>query len=205
MQTINTGREQAHAPTNATTNVHANATTNVHASVATLTRSGCSDAPQGAEQVHSLVVLVADRPGSVDRVVGVLRRRRAQIQSFNLSQTETSDIVRITALVKDTKVGVDQLFEQVRKIVDVREAGHALAQEAFVREMALVNVSTISTSADSIISAGQSFDARVVETNSESVTLEATGTEEQVVAFIDAMRVYGICDVARSGCVALVR
>src|SRR5215472_4785335 len=169
------------------------------------TRTGCSNAPQGTEQVHTLVVLVADRPGSVDRVVGVLRRRRAQLQSFNLSQTETPDIVRITALVRDTKVGIDHLFEQIRKIVDVREASHAPAQEAFLREMVLVNVSTISASTDTIISTAQQFDARAIETTSESVTLEVTGTEEQVTAFIEAMRIYGICDVARSGCVALVR
>ena|SRR5579859_3547604 len=171
----------------------------------TLTRTGCSDAPQGTERVHTLIVLVADRPGAVDRVVGVLRRRRAHIQSFNLSQTETPDIVRITALVKDTKVGVDHLFEQVRKIIDVREASHALAQDAFLREMALVNVSTISASADTIISASQPFAARTIETTAESVTLEITGTAEQVTAFIEAMCIYGIRDVARSGCVALAR
>jgi acetolactate synthase-1/3 small subunit len=155
------------------------------------------------ERVHTLIILVADRPGSVDRVVGVLRRRRAHLQSFNLSQTETLDIVRITALVKDTKVGMDHLFEQVRKIVDVREASHALAQDAFLREMALVNVSTISASVDTIVSAGQQFNARAIETTSESVTLEVTGTEEQVTAFIETMRTCGSCDVARSGCVAL--
>src|SRR5215469_2366185 len=123
----------------------------------TIARTGCSDAPQGMERVHTLLVLVFDRPGAVDRVVGVLRRRRAHLQSFNLSQTETPDVVRITALVKDTKVGVDHLFEQIRKIVDVREASHALAQEAFLREMALVNVSTASASVATIMSAAQQF------------------------------------------------
>lgn len=186
---INTnGWGQAHTPTYATT----------------ITRTGCSNAPQGTEQVHTLVVLVADRPGSVDRVIGVLRRRRARLQSFNLSQSETPDLVRITALVKDTEVGVEHLFEQVRKIVDVRQAKHALAEQATLREMALVNVSTISAAADAIISAGQQFGARVVETTPESVTLGVTGTEEQITACIEAMRIYGVCDVARSGCVALV-
>lgn len=171
----------------------------------TMNRTGCSDAPQGAERIHTLIILVVDRPGAVDRVVGVLRRRRAQLQSFNLSQTETPDLVRITALVKDTKVGVDHLFEQVRKIVDVREAIHAPAQDVLLREMALVNVSTISASADTVINAAQQLDARTVETTPESITLEMTGTEEQVTAFIEAMRIYGIHDVARSGSVALAR
>jgi acetolactate synthase-1/3 small subunit len=170
-----------------------------------MTRTGCSNAPQGTEQVHTLVILVADRPGSVDRVVGVLRRRRAKLQSFNLSQSETPDLVRITALVKDTEVGVEHLFEQVRKIVDVRQVRQALAEQATLRETALVNVSTISASADTIISAGQEFGARTVETTADSVTLGVTGTEEQITAFIEAMRIYGLGDVARSGCVALVR
>jgi acetolactate synthase I/III small subunit len=169
------------------------------------TRTGCSNAPQGTERVHTLVVLVADRPGSVDRVVGVLRRRRAQLQSFNLSQSETPEIVRITALVKDTEVGVEHLFEQIRKIVDVRQASHIPAQEAILREMALVNVSTISASADTIISTSQQFGASTVEITSESVTLQAVGTEEQITAFIEAMRIYSIRDVARSGCIALIQ
>ena len=178
-------------------NTPENATTSI--------RTGCSDVPQGSEQVHALVALVTDRPGAVDRVVGVLRRRRAQLQSFNLSQTETPDVVRITALVRDTKVGIDHLFEQVRKIIDVREASHAPVQDTFLREMALVNVSTISASAETILATAQQLGARAIETTSEAVTLEVTDTEEQVSAFIEAMRIYGICDVARSGCVALVR
>jgi acetolactate synthase-1/3 small subunit len=170
----------------------------------TTIRTGCSDAPQGTEQVHTLVVLVNDRPGSVDRVVGVLRRRRAQLHSLNLTQSDTPEIVRIAALVKDTKVGMDNLFEQVRRIVDVRQASHAPAQQAMMREMALVNVSTISASADTIISASRQFGAIVVETTSETVTLQVTGTEDQITAFVAAMRIYGVCDVARSGCVVSI-
>ena len=173
---------------------------------ATTTRTGCSDAPQGTERVHTLVVLVADRPGSVDRVVGVLRRRRAHIQSFNLSQSETPDVVRITALVKDTKVGVEHLFEQVRKIVDVREASHTPAEEAIMREMALVKVNIISTVANaipSILDVAQVYRARVVSTTPEQVTIELMGTEEMVTDFIESVSKFGICDVARSGCLSL--
>ena len=170
----------------------------------TVTRTGCSDAPQGTEQVHTLVVYVADRPGAVDRVVGVLRRRRAQLHSFNLSQSETPEIVRITALVKGTNVGIDNLVAQVRRIVDVRQASHTPARQAMMREMALVSVSTISASVDTIISTSQQFGAIAIETTPESVALQVTGTEEQITAFIAAMRNFDICDVARSGCVALM-
>jgi acetolactate synthase I/III small subunit len=168
------------------------------------TRTGCSDAPQGTEEVHTLVILVVDRPGSVDRVVGVLRRRRAQLHSFNLSQTDTPEVVRITALVKDTKVGIEHLFEHIRKIIDVREANHTPARYASMREMALVSVSTKDASVETILSASQKFDARTIETASESITLEVTGTEEQITAFVEAMRTYGVCDLARSGYIALV-
>ena len=84
-------------------------------------RAGYSDLPRGAEFVHVLIALVEDRPGAVDRVVGVLRRKRANTQSLSMGRSETPDVVRITALVKDLDVSVDNLAEQVRKVADVRQ------------------------------------------------------------------------------------
>ena len=167
------------------------------------TRTGCSDAPQGTEQVHTMTILVTDRPGSTDRVVGVLRRRRAKLLSLNLSQSETPDVMRITALVKDTNVGIEHLLEQMRKVVDVREVRHIDAQHTLMREMALIKVGTTSASADTIITAAHRFDGRVVEHSANFVILEVMGEEEKVCSFIETMRSYGIVDLARSSGISL--
>ncbi len=84
-------------------------------------RSGQSNLPQGVEQAHTLIIKVEDRPGAVDRVIGLLRRRRANMQTFVLGRSEQPEIVRITVVVNDSEVALEHLVEQMRKIVDVRQ------------------------------------------------------------------------------------
>src|SRR5690348_11154631 len=105
-------------------------------------RAGYSDAPRGSECVHILTALVEDRPGAVDRVVGVLRRKRANTLSLALGPSGTPDVVRITAQVKDSDVSVENLVEHLRKVFDVREVINLTSQQAIVRTLALVQVNT---------------------------------------------------------------
>jgi acetolactate synthase I/III small subunit len=174
----------------------------VMTSSATLvTRTGCSDVPQGNEHIHALVLQVVDRPGSVDRVVGVLRRRRARLQSFNLSQSSMSDMMHITVLVKDTEVGIEHLFEQLRKIVDVKHIESVLTRGTDVRELVLMRVSTGAEAAEEIKRVAQQFGARIVEAGADAVVLEMSGSEAEVAAFLAAMSSYKIQEVVRSGSV----
>ena len=83
-------------------------------------RTGQSDAPPGASRTHTLVVLAHDRHGTLDRIVNVLRRRRARMQAFAIGRNELPNVVRITIVMNDSEVGVEQLVEQLRKIVDVQ-------------------------------------------------------------------------------------
>ncbi len=166
-------------------------------------RPGCSDAEQGTACMHTLVVLVHDRPGSVDRVVGVLRRRRAKTLSLNLCQSETPDVVRITALVKDSEVGVDHLIEHLRKIVDVRQVSNLVEPEAVQRELFLVKVTSTASSSSALIETAQRFGACAVAIAPEAVTFEVAGNEEKLSACLDALRPYGIRELARSGSVAV--
>ena len=172
--------------------------------IGTANRAGTTDAPLGTERVYTLIVLVEDRPGAIDRVVGVLRRRRAKMQSLTLSQCETPNTVRVTALVKDAEVVVEQVIEQLRKIIDVRQVMNVTDQQAVVRELALITVDTRSASLHVIIEVGHQFGAAVADVTSDSVILESTGSVEQLERLIDALQAFGIREIARSGCVASV-
>lgn len=168
------------------------------------TRAGTMDAAAGAERIYTLAVLVEDRPGAIDRVVGALRRRRAKMQSLTISQCETPNRVRVIALVKDAEVVVEQVIEQLRKIVDVRQVMNVTDQQAIVRELALITVDTKSASLHAIIEVGHQFGASIADVTDDSVILESTGSVEQLERLIDALRVFGIREIARSGCVASV-
>ena len=174
-------------------------------STAPTTRAGQANAPQGTERTHTLVVFVEDRPGSVDRVVGSLRRRRANMQTLTLAPGEQPDMVRITTLVKDSEVGVEHLVEQLRKIVDVQQVLNLTTEQAVTRELALVKVKATPENLNEIIEAGHQFGACIVDATPEVVTLEVTGSEEKLQKFIGQLQGYGIREVARSGRVAIAR
>jgi acetolactate synthase I/III small subunit len=168
-------------------------------------RSGQSNKPQGTEQDHTLIALVEDRPGAVDRVVGLMRRRRANMHTLVLGRSELPDVVRVTVVVNDSEVGADQLVEQLRKIVDVRRVFNVTSQLAVSRELALIKVSSTPVSFNTIVELGHHFGAHAVDIASESVTLEVTGSEEKIEKLVDSLQEYGIREIARSGRVAMVR
>ncbi len=173
--------------------------------IAAIERSGQTGAPQGTERAHTLIVLVNDRPGSVDRVVGLLRRRRANMQTLVLAHSERPEVVRVTIVVKDSEVGVDQLVEQLRKIVDVRQVTNLSSQQAVTRELALIKVNNTESRFHEIIERSQLFGAYAADVTPEAIILEVVGSEEKVTKLVELLREYGIREIARSGSIAMAR
>ncbi|GCE06424.1 acetolactate synthase small subunit [Dictyobacter aurantiacus] len=171
----------------------------------TTPRAHHSNAPQGTEKTHTLIILVQDRPGSVDRVVGVLRRRRSMLQSLSIAPGAQSEMFRITAQVKDAEVVVDHLVAQIQKVVDVQHVANVSSEQAITRELAIIQVETANADSNAIISTGQPFGAVVIDATPEAVTLEVTGDAAKIAEALAAFQQYGIRDVARSGPVALTR
>jgi acetolactate synthase-1/3 small subunit len=179
--------------------------------ISTAVRAGYSDLPRETEALHVLIISVEDRLGAVDRVVGTLRRKRAQMQSLSIGQSETPNVVRITALVKDTDISIDNLAEQVRKIIDVRQVTHLAACRAVIRELVLVKVATTADNLHGILAAADQCGATVVaidpfeDTARDTITFELSGSEEKIANGISALQAYDIREIARSGCVATSR
>jgi acetolactate synthase I/III small subunit len=169
-------------------------------------RTGQSDAPPGASRTHTLVVLAHDRHGTLDRIVNVLRRRRARMQAFAIGRNELPNVVRITIVMNDSEVGVEQLVEQLRKIVDVQHVTTLSSEQTVARELALIKVNSgDAQQSGEIIELGHLFGAHVVDVTQRTVTLEVTGSEEKVEKLVDRLQSYGIREVARTGCVAMTR
>ncbi len=168
-------------------------------------RSGQSNAPQGGERSYTLVVLVNDRPGAVDRVVGLLRRRRASMQTLIIGPAEVPGVVRITVSVNDSQVEFDHLLEQLRKIVDIRHIINLSSEQTIARELALVKVNSTAENCSEIIELGHLFGAHIVDVTNETITLEVTGSAEKVEKLVSQLQKYGIREVARTGRVAITR
>jgi acetolactate synthase I/III small subunit len=168
-------------------------------------RSGQSNAPQGGERSYTLVVLVNDRPGAVDRVVGLLRRRRASMQTLTVGPSEVPGVARITVNVNDSQVEFDHLLEQLRKIVDIRHIINLSPEHTIARELALVKVNSTAENCSEIIELGHLFGAHTVDVTGETITLEVAGSAEKVEQLVSQLQKYGIREVARTGRVAITR
>ncbi|MBA2393584.1 MAG: acetolactate synthase small subunit [Ktedonobacteraceae bacterium] len=168
-------------------------------------RSGQSNLPQGAEQAHTLIIKVEDRPGAVDRVIGLLRRRRANMQTFVLGHTEQAEIVRITVMVNDSEVALEHLVEQMRKIIDVQQVTKLVGSQTVARELALIKLNSTYDNVQEIVEQAHLFGAHVVDMAPETVTLEVTGSNEKIEQLLASLQGYGIREIARSGRVAMAR
>lgn len=168
-------------------------------------RAGQSNAPEGAARTHTLVISINERPGAVDRVVGMLRRRRANMQTLTIGRCEQPEVARITAVTDDAEVAVEQLVEQLRKIVDVRQVINLSSEQMVERELALIKVSSDAGRAREIIELGEQFGAHIADVTSETVTLEVIGNSAKVEKLVQLLQPFGIREMARTGSVAMPR
>lgn len=169
------------------------------------TRAGQVDAPGGTAQDHTLIIFVHDRPGAIDRVIGLLRRRRANMQTLVMGRSEQSDDIRMTVSINDSNVVVEQLVEQLRKVFDVFHVVNLPAQQTVTRQLALIKINHTSATFHEIIEQGHLYGAHTVDVTPETMTLEVAGSEDKISRLIDQLQTYGIRDVARSGSVAIAR
>src|SRR5205807_2285603 len=168
-------------------------------------RAGQENASQDGSRAHILVLIANDSHGVLDRIVGVLRRRRSNMQTFAIGRSELPNVVRITIVMDDSEVGVEQLVEQLRKVVDVQHIFNSLSEQAVTRELALIKVNSTASHHGEIIELGHLFGAHVIDVTEETATLEVTGSREKVEKLVDLLQSYGIREIARTGCVAMTR
>jgi acetolactate synthase-1/3 small subunit len=167
-------------------------------------RAGQADAAREAS-AHILVVFVDDRHGALDRIVNVLRRRRANTRTLAIGQSEVPDVIRITVLMDDSEVGVEQLVEQLRKIFDVRHVDILATEQVVSRELALIKVSSSNALQGEVIELGHLYGAHPVDLDAETVTFEVTGSRDKIEQLLERLQPYGVLEVARTGSVAMTR
>ena len=168
-------------------------------------RAGQENAPQDGGRTHILVLFANDSHGVLDRIVGLLRRRRSNMQTFAIGRSELPNVMRITVVMHDSEVGVEQLMEQLRKIVDVRQVVNLSSEQAVARELALIKVNSTAAHQNEVIELGHLFGAHALDVDQETVTLEVTGSADKIEKLVTLLQTYGIREVARTGCVAMTR
>lgn len=157
------------------------------------------------EQSHTLVLLVEDHPGVLNRVVSLMRRRSFNIDSITVGHSEQPGISRMTIQLRGEDADVEQAGKQLYKLLEVIKVVDLSANEAIIRELVMVKVAAKGPVRGEVIQAASIYGARVLDATPSSLMIEMAGGEDEIESFLTMMRVYGIREMVRSGKVALPR
>jgi acetolactate synthase I/III small subunit len=154
---------------------------------------------------HTLVAMVEDKPGVLNRVSSLLRRRSFNIDSIAVGHTEQPNLSRMTIVVAGDDSRVEQARKQLDKIIEVVKIVDITSSESVSRELALVKVKASASTRSEIIQIVDIFRANIVDVSSDSVMVEVTGDENKINSLLELLRGFGIREIARTGRIALTR
>ena len=154
---------------------------------------------------YVLSVLVENQSGVLSRISGLFSRRGYNIDSLSVGETEDPKYSRMTIVVNGNYQFLDQIQKQLNKLVDVIDIEELKQDEAVYRELVLIKVKAEEDKRASIIEVLEIFRGRVISVAADDLTIEMTGDQQKVAAFIDLMRNYGIKEMVRTGVTALGR
>jgi acetolactate synthase-1/3 small subunit len=152
---------------------------------------------------HTIVALMQDRPGVLNRCVSLFRRRGFNIESLAVGHTETEGISRMTLVVESDHV--EQVVKQLYRLIEVLKVSDVTDDPTVEREMVLVKIHAPGEKRAEIVAMTEVFGAKIVDVGQNTMVIEMTGAPGKVQNFIDVIRAFGVKEMMRTGRIAMVR
>ena len=153
---------------------------------------------------HTMIALVENKPGVLNRVASLFRRRNFNIDSLSVGKTERPDISRMT-IVMDDAVDARKVEANLYKLVNVIDVQDVTNLPAIARDLALIKVQCPPNKRTEVASLTDIFRANIVDVAKNSVIVEIVGTEDKIEGLIELLRPHGILEMVRTGQVAMMR
>lgn len=150
-------------------------------------------------------ILVDNTAGVLSRISGLFSRRGYNIESITAGVTSDPRYTRITIVASGDDVILEQIEKQVAKLVDVRNIKELKPEGSVYRELALIKVRANAADRQGILSISDIFRAKVIDVSAESITMEITGSQSKIEAFLKMLETYEILELARTGLAGLER
>jgi acetolactate synthase-1/3 small subunit len=154
---------------------------------------------------HTLVALVENKPGVLNRVASMFRRRDFNIHSLSVGTTESNQVSRMTIVVEGDERIVDQAVKQMYKLVNVIQVTDVTRLPTVNRELALIKVATTPETRGEIMQLVNIYRANVIDVALDSMVIQITGEEDKVDSLIRLLHQFGIKELARTGRVSMMR
>ena len=158
-----------------------------------------------ANTKHTLVALVEDKPGVLNRIASLFRRRAFNIRSLAVGGSEHPGLSRMTIVVGGDAAQVEQVRKQLDKLINVIKVSDITEEDMVTRELALIKVKATASTRSEIIQIVDIFRANIVDVAPGSLTVEVTGDENKLNSLLGLLRDFGIKELSRTGRIALTR
>jgi acetolactate synthase I/III small subunit len=155
--------------------------------------------------VHTFAIYVDDKPGVLNRVSSLFRRRAFNIESLTVGHTERAGISRMTVVVDTDEYGARRLEAHLHKLVPVRRVENITSAPSIARDLALIKVGATGDSRAQVMQLVDVYRARIIDVGPESLVIETTGTEDKIDSLVEVLRPYGVIEMVRTGRVAMAR
>ena len=156
---------------------------------------------------HTLIATVENKPGVLNRVASLFRRRNFNIESLNVGQTENPEISRMTIVIDRDHQGLEagKVEANLYKLVNVIDVQDVTEKPNVTRDLALIKVKATPEQRAEVASLADIFRAKIVDVAPSSVIVEIAGAENKIESLVELLRPIGILEMVRSGQVAMLR
>ncbi len=153
-----------------------------------------------------LSILVENKPGILFKVTHLFRSKNFNIDSISVGVTENPELSRMTITTYGDEKQIAQIVKQLDKMIDTVEVRHLDEHKTIYRELCIFKIK-LSNANDSmeINKLANAYGAKIHDVKKNSIMVELTATPDQIKAFEELARPFGILDVARTGVAALQR
>ena len=154
---------------------------------------------------HIISAVVENKPGVLAHLAGLFAGRGFNIDSLAVGETEDPARSRMTVVVRGDDAVLEQVRKQLGKIIDVIKVQDFSGAEYVERDLALIKVAVRPEKRGEVFEICEVFRGKIVDIGPKHLTIEISGPEKKVEAFIDLLKPYGIREVVRTGRIAIAR
>src|SRR5260221_5577313 len=155
--------------------------------------------------LHTFAVYVDNKPGVLNRVSSLFRRRAFNIESLTVGHTETAGVSRMTVVVDTDEYGARRLEAHLYKLVPCRRVDNITTSPSIARDLALIKVAAIGDARTHVMQLVDVYRARIIDVSPESLVIETTGTEDKIDNLLEGLPPYGLMEIVRTRTVSIAR
>ena len=154
---------------------------------------------------HVISALVLNEPGVLSLVAGLFSARGFNIDSLVVGRTENPELSRMTVVVDADDNTLEQVRKQLGKLVAVVKVRDFTGTAYVERDLALITIAAGADKRGEVIELVNLFRGKIIDVSRGSLTVELSGPEDKIEAFVELVGPYGIRELARTGVIAMAR